>query len=115
MIIKTSGFILGNTTVDNGYCYLDLNGNIINGGTPSMETYFHLFTKKYTVHLHFIPIIINNLKLDNFELNHQIIDYYPPGELLANKIKEKYNSKLDIIFLKNHGIILTSNNINELN
>jgi hypothetical protein len=73
LFIKSSGFILGNTTETEGYCILNndrclfqLDANNTNKyqlhetkvfgyKTPSMETYFHCFMKKYTVHLHFVP------------------------------------------------------------
>ena len=109
---------------DKGYCildnnkYLELNNEnndkIFGYNKPSMETYFHSFMKKYTVHIHFIlsNILINNI--DNFKYNYKIIDYYNPGLLLAVNIFKNYDNNIDIYFLKNHGLIITNDNLNEI-
>lgn len=127
LFIKSSGFVLGNIEYDNGYCILNskcpiisINESKIFGyNIPSMETYFHLFMKKYTIHIHFILsniffCSINNINLDNFKYNYKIIDYNNPGLLLADDIFKNYDNNIDIYFLKNHGLIITNNNMNEI-
>jgi FMN phosphatase YigB (HAD superfamily)/ribulose-5-phosphate 4-epimerase/fuculose-1-phosphate aldolase len=131
MFIKSSGFILGNINYNKGYCilnnkkYLDnnelqnINYKIYGYNNPSMETFFHSFMKKYTIHIHFtlsnifFCSIKNNI-LDNFKYNYKIIDYNNPGILLAYDIFKNYDNNIDIYFLKNHGLIITNDNMNEI-
>ena len=132
--IKSSGCILGNITYDNGYCLVNndeckkmvLNNTnkiseskIYGYKMPSMETYFHSFMKKYTVHLHFILSNIyqcssNIFNLHNFKYNYKVIDYHIPGIEIANEIYKSYNKSCDIYFLKNHGIIITGDSIDTI-
>jgi putative hydrolase of the HAD superfamily len=136
LFIKSSGFILGNLSYDNGYCIVnnskcnELRTNMINKLTdskifgykvPSMETYFHSFMKKYTIHLHFtlsnIFFCSNDIsisKFDDFKYNYKIIDYCVPGITLGNNIFTNYTDDCDIYILKNHGIIITANDINDI-
>ena len=135
IFIKSSGAVLGNVSYNEGYCLannkecirllenkkeLELkNTKIFGYKIPSMETFFHAFMKKYTVHIHFTLSNIffcsnKNIELDNFIYNYSIIEYIPPGLLLANEIYKKYDINTDIYFLKNHGIIITGDNINDI-
>lgn len=135
LFVKSSGFIMGNTTFTEGYSIVNNNkwidklasynsnreitDTIFGCKNASMETYFHSFMKKYTVHLHFtlsniffcsnIPII-----LDDFKYNYIIVDYFEPGIILANEIYKMYDDNCDIYFLKNHGLIITATNIKEI-
>ena len=86
---------------------------------PSIETVMHCFTKKYTIHLHplqFLKICgyknLENILNKNFN-NICFLDYHTPGIDVALELKKIYSNQ-DIIFLKNHGIVLTSSNIKEL-
>jgi FMN phosphatase YigB (HAD superfamily)/ribulose-5-phosphate 4-epimerase/fuculose-1-phosphate aldolase len=118
LIIKSSGVKLSDVSVDDGYAILRDCINI-NGKKESIETPFHLFLKKYVVHLH--PIQINKITtLNNSEEilkelfpESLIIPYTNPGDELSESIKSKYN-KHDIIFLLNHGIIFTNDNLTQL-
>lgn len=117
LIIKSSGCIHGNINIYNGISVLK-NGIKIFGLIPSMEYHFHLDMKKYTVHLHYTPInkylfTTEHMDLSNFKLNYTTIDYFEPGIQLSKKIKEKYINH-EIIFLKNHGIILTADTLDEI-
>ena len=88
---------------------------------PSIETGFHSFLKKYVIHTHSVYAniltcsksyekIINKIfKNDNFIS----IKYFPPGTILTRNILHEYNNFYllnkkypEIIFLKNHGIIV---------
>lgn len=137
IFIKASGIILGNMCYDTGYCLADNNKcnyllfnnknaikeiTILGSNVPSMETYFHSFMKKYTIHLHFTLsniyfCSINQDKqdiLNNFEYNYKIIDFYNPGIELASQIYKYYNNLCNFYFLRNHGVIITADNINDI-
>jgi len=132
ILIKSSGGILGNMDNFNGFCIADnincnnllyesnskdLNNTKIFGQKiPSMETFFHCFMKKYTVHIHFtlsnIFLTTDNFNvLNNLNIKYKIIDYFPPGLILASEIKNVYDNDINLYFLKNHGLIITSDNI----
>lgn len=133
MLIKSSGCVLGNIEKNSGYCMINknrcnhaseinhpnllLDENIFGYGIPSMETFFHLFTKKYTIHLHFVLsniFLCNEKDIDFTEYKNIIIDYFTPGKELADEIQKKYNGDIKIIFLKNHGLIITTNDYAEI-
>ena len=79
----------------------------------------HSILQKYTVHLH--PIQVNRVLIcetardiiNKVYPNSLIIDYLTPGILVCNKIKESYTNQ-NVIFLLNHGIIVTSDDINNI-
>ena len=128
LFVKSSGFIMGNTTFTEGYSIVN-NNKLINSSkeitdtifgykNASMETYFHSFMKKYTVHLHFTLSNIffcSNTPtiLTDFKYNYIIVEYFEPGIILAREIFKLYNNNCDIYFLKNHGIIITSTTVRE--
>lgn len=120
MFIKCSGAVLGDISLKEGYCIVNyLTRELLQGNKPSMEIDFHCNLKKYTVHLHFIPANIylcsNSAEVHFKSLKKRflLIDYIEPGEELANKIREKYNNE-PLILLKNHGIIITADTIDEI-
>jgi len=134
MFIKSSGVCISDIDIFSGYSIvnnkklaMDLSNNIyksimdyviLRKNKPSIETYMHSFLKKFTVHIH--PIETNfyliqkdsNFLKDVFP-NALFIDYITPGKILAKVILDKYNQE-NIIFLKNHGIIVSSDNYNEI-
>jgi putative hydrolase of the HAD superfamily len=134
LFIKSSGSILGNMSYDTGYCMVDnkkciqmveLNVDKIKSAkvfgykTPSMETYFHSFMKKYCIHLHFTLSNVVFCKeipdeLIGFDIPYKIIDYFTPGLELAHQIYKKYDNSCDIYFLRNHGVIITSDNMDQV-
>jgi len=86
---------------------------------PSIETTMHSLTKKYTVHLHPLQFL-SICALENcYELlknkfkNFCFIHYFTPGIDVALELLKKYNGE-KIIFLQNHGIVITSDNIEEI-
>lgn len=122
MIIKTSGSIMGNANKNDGFCLMNIKHTeqtSLLGNKPSMEYMFHSFTKKYTIHIHFvlsnIYLCSDSKELDFKDLNmdYKIIDYYPPGKHLAEEISKKYDDKTSLYFLKNHGIIITTYTLDE--
>ena len=134
LFIKSSGCILGNISYTDGYCIVDKNecdkmvktnqnkitdAKIYGYKVPSMETYFHSFMKKYTIHLHFTPSNIyfcsnNAINLEDFKYNYAVIDFYSPGIELANEIYKCYTYSCDIYFLKNHGVIITASEMTDV-
>jgi putative hydrolase of the HAD superfamily len=128
MFIKTSGTVFANTNEFENYCLVNnsqclecLENNqkskskFFGDRNPSMEMYFHSFMKTYTVHIHFtlsnIFFCSDATTLQGFTEKYKIIDYIPPGMLLAQEIKQHYDVSTDIYFLKNHGLIITSDRL----
>lgn len=88
---------------------------------PSIETLLHSSLLKYTLHTH--PLVVNMVvvKKDWREVIQSIfddtniiyVDYKTPGIELAlqldNELK-KFDEVPNVIFLQNHGLIVTSNN-----
>jgi HAD superfamily hydrolase (TIGR01549 family) len=86
---------------------------------PSIETMMHCLTKKYSVHLHplqFLKICglenCNDLLKEKFN-DFCFIDYFTPGIDVALELNKIYDNQ-ELIFLKNHGIVLTSDNVENL-
>jgi len=135
MFIKASGYNLTNIDENIGYVTMNniklvedifketvkdiLKYNIIGDKRGSIETFMHSILKKYTIHLH--PVQINRILvsknareiINEIYPNSLILDYFTPGIKICNKIKEKYNNE-KVIFLLNHGIIITSDDISEI-
>ena len=103
-----------------------INNQIINLSTfqslrPSIETGFHSILKKHVIHTHSVYSNIltcsksfEELTKKLFKKNNFInVQYFPPGTILTRNILKEYknyfqlNKKYpEIIFLKNHGIIV---------
>lgn len=132
MFIKSSGVALASVTEENGYSVLNygcLNRDIKKGdyfpieryccGRASMETYMHSFLKKYVVHLH--PIQVNcilcskssEVIIGNLFPNSCYIKYATPGVELSKEIYSKWRGQ-SLIFLENHGIIITTDTEEEI-
>lgn len=135
MFIKASGFHLTNINKNNGYVSIHNNKlkeavykkdiksisnyNILGHLRGSIETYMHSILKKYTIHLH--PIQVNkilvskncNKFIKEFFPNSLFVEYDTPGINVCNKIITSYNNE-EIIFLENHGIIITTNDYKHL-
>jgi len=117
LFIKSSGSILGNTSNDNGYTIthnIESFPVVFGSKKPSMEIYFHSFMKKYVVHLHFVLsniFLCTDVTTDN---NYTIIDYEIPGKKLAKNIYKVYDKINNVYLLKNHGIIITGDTIDDI-
>jgi HAD superfamily hydrolase (TIGR01549 family) len=129
MFIKASGYHLTQVTTCSGFVTIQndnlrtdiLNNklksitkyNLIGSLRGSIETYMHAILKKYTIHLH--PIQVNKLLVSkqceqfikDFFPTSLLIEYDTPGINVCKKIINAYNDE-NIIFLKNHGIIITT-------
>ncbi len=103
-------------------CEKDLiASSFIAGEKPSIETFLHSMTQKVTLHTH--PTLINAiLTRDNYvniinELfpDSIIIDYQTPGILLAELLFAKTSgSASNLIFLQNHGLIVTGDSVSHV-
>lgn len=120
IFIKSSGYCLSDINMFEGYTVIDLNKlEVIFGKKPSMEYLMHCKLKKWVIHLH--PIQINKLLcnqegkyfLNTLFPNSLIIDYVTPGKELFYQINKEYIDQ-EIIFLKNHGIIITGEYIDKI-
>ena len=135
MFIKASGYNLTNIDENIGYVVInnkilleDINNNsvkdvikynLLGNKRGSIETFMHSILKKYTVHLH--PIQINRILITKhaIEIINEVypdsltIEYLTPGIKVCNKIRELYDNQ-NVIFLLNHGIIVTSDDIDEV-
>ena len=93
---------------------------------PSIETFFHaLMPQPIVVHLHSVNALSYLVQKNGLEtiskrmddtLNYGFIDYYKPGDKLAQEIHRllKKTPKTQIVFLKNHGIIIGGEDTKEV-
>ena len=90
---------------------------------PSIETLLHSILKKYTLHTH--PLMVNAItcRKDWKDVLNEIfsgvdfvcVDYNTPGiDLALELIKQIKNKDVNIIFLQNHGLIITADSKNEI-
>ncbi len=137
MAIKSSGTLLSDMKINEGYTIIDyqkvknmlltgiksekeiLKECHISGKKASIEVFLHAFCKKYTIHIH---SLLSNILLTKKDCEKEIeklfkdsivIDYKTPGVELAQELIKKYNNQ-EIIFLKNHGLIVTSDDYSKI-
>jgi len=94
---------------------------------PSIETLMHaVIKKKIVLHLHAVEILSHLVrKKDNIsdifknidDINFIKIPYKKPGSKIANEIilKLKKNPDANVLFLKNHGVVIASDDLDSLN
>lgn len=84
------------------------------GKKPSMEYKFHLnLDSKYVVHYH--PIYVMPYLCSDYEFNFDesvTLPYVAPGNELAKLVNQNKDSS--IMFLKNHGVIIHADSIDEI-
>ena len=147
MFIKSSGYQLSEMEENAGYSKVNykkivdyfknhleikrsdekelLEETLIEGKRPSIETFLHSITEKYTLHTH--PVVINVFtsrtngmeELKSMFPDSLIIGYQTPGIFLAKDFFDKFSKldnsqKVNIVFLKNHGLIVSGRNIDEV-
>ena len=147
MFIKSSGYQLSELEENVGYSKVNykkivdyfkshleikrsdekelLENTLIQGKRPSIETFLHSITEKYTLHTH--PLLINVFtsrkngmkELKSMFPDSLIIDYQTPGIFLAKEFFDKFSKlenpqKANIVFLKNHGLIVSGKNMDEV-
>lgn len=102
-----------------------VNKSTIDKNKPSIETLLHSILLKYTLHTHPIAVNIVLIKPNWKELLKSIfkntniicVRYKTPGIDLAIELKnqiEKTNHLPKIIFLQNHGLIISSDKFEEI-
>lgn len=139
LLIKSSGTCLANMSGRSGVCVIDRapcmtcvesvdatstvtmdtvttlrTAKRFGDGAPSMESFFHAFLKRYTVHLHMSAVLmLSDAAFDALRPFAVIIDYAPPGLALARRVWETRQARpeVDVFLLKNHGLVLTSDTI----
>ena len=100
-----------------------INYDEIKNLRPSIETTLHaVMPYKYVVHTHSINSIVNTVtkenlallseKLDN--LNWSLVQYAKPGLPLAKQVKASLKPGIDVILMANHGVVIGSDSIKEL-
>lgn len=99
-----------------------LSSALVEGLRPSIETFLHSITGKVTLHTH--PVMVNVLatrmngmaELEKLFPAALFIGYATPGIDLAQKYFRQYTEQIakgkngSIIFLKNHGLIISGEN-----
>ena len=123
MIVEYLKNIINNTSCDDSDI---LTKALVKGNKPSIETFLHTVTDKVTLHTH--PILVNILatrtngmdQLKNLFPESLCIDYATPGIMLAKEYYSAFqkaipeNKSIKIIFLKNHGLIVTGKTAEEV-
>ena len=145
MYIKASGYALSDIKQDYGYATINqciiknafLNTDLdslkdeeanqllqqahIRGDRPSIETFLHSLSYKYTLHTH--PVVVNALccrkdaknVLKTLFRDSLVISYKTPGIELAKAYFNEFNSKLthnppkvSVVFFLNHGLMVSA-------
>ena len=150
MLIKASGYQMADITENDGYAIVDhslirdyfmnskglelretedviLQKSLIKGKRPSIETFLHSLTGRYSLHTH--PVVINALtcrmnwsdELRTAFPKALYVPYAKPGLELAIRFFEESKRKIDmegslpdVVFLKNHGLIISGNTPDEV-
>lgn len=147
MYIKASGFRLSDVSESETESYAVVNPNVIRdyflsgealdlitkqegeelldkafveGGRPSIETFLHAVSGRYTLHTH--PVVINALacRKDGLKIlkelfpNAMTVPYATPGIELAKAYFKEYQGNSDIVFLQNHGLVVSADTAEEV-
>jgi len=92
---------------------------------PSIETILHaLMPHPVVLHLHAVEVLAHLVKPDCNDLlekllskfvSFAVVDYFKPGANLASEIHGILaNNKVNVIFLKNHGVVIGGENISDV-
>lgn len=134
MLVKSSGVELSAVTENFGFSVVDyckirenlkkdvcdesfLDESLIEGARPSIETFLHSLTGKYTIHSHPLSVTILACQVDGMEILARLfpdaicVDYAKPGLDLAKLFLHALKKKpaASVFFLKNHGVIVCAN------
>ena len=151
MYIKASGVQLADVTKEDGYGVVNpgiireafgdmqkidgltekdgkeiLRRALIRGQRPSIETFLHAISGRYTLHTH--PVVVNVLTcrkggmeiLESLFPEALTVPYGTPGMELAKKYFKAYKGmKADswtsgVVFLRNHGLVVSSETVEEV-
>lgn len=149
MIVKASGYQLAEVSESRGYALVDtdlirsaffnaesldamseadgkriLREALIDGEKPSIETFLHAVSGKYTLHTH--PIVVNALacRKDGAKTLKElfpeaiVVRYATPGVKLAKEYFKAYQRKAlaanATVFLLNHGLVVSADSAEEV-
>ena len=100
---------------------------LIKGNRPSIETFLHALTGKVTLHVHSLSVNVLAVRKDGLEELRSLfpdallVGYATPGIKLAKLYFEVYKAGVneenkigDIVFLKNHGLIISGENAEDV-
>lgn len=148
MLVKASGFQLADVKEDAGYAIVNpkiiadafmqnadidkmtevdsrriLQEAYIEGARPSIETFLHVVSGRYTLHTH--PIVVNVLtsRAGGMEVLKELlpdalaVPYATPGAELAKtyfKQCREYGRQIRVVFLQNHGLLVSADTAEEV-
>ena len=152
MAIKASGYQLADITEKNGYAIVNpkiirdaflncadlgamteeesreiLSEAYIEGARPSIETFLHAISGRYSLHTH--PIVVNALacrkngeeQLKRLFPDSLVVPYATPGVQLAKAYFKAYkaymkknNAEPEFVFLMNHGFLVSGETADEV-
>ncbi len=109
------------------YAKTQVEATLLEGGKPSIETFLHSLMFKYTSHVHSISINAIVSRKDWVEICNKLwpeallVGYKTPGIELAIEMKtnldkyvEKNKVKPSVVLMQNHGLIVSSNNFDDI-
>lgn len=152
MAIKASGFQLADVTETDGYALVNpriirekilgcedistftdedskklLQDAFIEGKRPSIETFLHAISGKYTLHTHSMVVNVLTSRKGGMEILKELfpeallVPYATPGAELTKAYFEAYKKAVcgadkvfDIVFLKNHGLVVSADTADEV-
>lgn len=152
MAIKASGYQLADVTEDEGYAIVNpkivkdaflnctdldnlteeeskriLADAFIEGARPSIETFLHSISGRYSLHTH--PVVVNALacRINGDDIIKElfptalIVQYATPGVELAKayfksyrEYKKMYTEEPQLVFLMNHGLLVSADTAGEV-
>jgi len=85
-------------------------------GKPSIEAFLHAFPRRIIVHTHPYPLMtaLCNPETTIEFPNSKTLDYFKPGVPLANALAAVYTPDANVYFLRNHGVIVMGDTIQEI-
>lgn len=121
MLITSSGFELKNISMFEGVCVVESENTdniIFKYGRPSMEVMAHSILGDAVIHTHPISLLSLLCSKEGKEIvknlyknyNFEYIEYTSPGVNLYKQIKKQ---NFDIIFCENHGLFVSSSELNK--
>jgi len=119
IIITSSGVELNKVSIFDGSCIVSLrdkNELIFKNGRPSLELDSHINLKNSVVHAHpknLLVLLCSNEARQKIKdlfsmFKYDYIEYVAPGAELAQRMK---TCKEEIIFCENHGVFISSENL----
>jgi len=104
-----------------------LKAALLEGGRPSIETFLHAITKRVTLHTHSVAVNVLTARNGGMELLKSLfpeallVDYATPGLKLAKLYYQTYmdamaagHKDFKIIFMKNHGMLISGETADEV-